>query len=337
MTSEAESGRYQAARTDVLVRRRGRIARIFRRLAAQRDRGIIRYAALCEAIAEADTPDAIVAALEGGLPALIACDAVALELHDGDALPEPAAVHANSERSAAERASAVEVPLRHGKRVAGLLRISGRFNPHERVLLESLGGMIGAAIRSRHHLQHLETTITYLEQRNSELEALSTADALTGIPNRRAFDTALGNEWRRITRSGGTLSLLLIDIDHFKDFNDGHGHLAGDECLRLVATLLAAAVRRAGDFVARIGGEEFGVVLPDTPADAAERLANDLCERVRFERFNHAGSRDSAHLTVSVGLASARPTTGASPAELYAEADAALYRAKRAGRDVVSR
>lgn len=337
MSSEAESGRFQVARTGVIVRRRGRIARVFRNLAAQRDRGMVRYAALCEAIADAGTPDAIVAALESGLPAVIPCESIVLELYDGDALSPRPALLPTAVPGVAQPVPTVAVPLRHANSIVGWLQVCGRFSHHERTVLESLGGMIGTAIRSRRHLQHLETTITYLEQRNSELEALSTADALTGIPNRRAFDTALGNEWRRITRSGGTLSLLLIDIDHFKDFNDGHGHLAGDECLRLVATLLAGAVRRAGDFVARIGGEEFGVVLPDTPADAAERLANDLCERVRYEGFSHPGFRVSAHLTVSVGIASARPAVGTSPADLYAEADAALYRAKRAGRDVVSR
>ena len=176
-----------------------------------------------------------------------------------------------------------------------------------------------------------------LETRNAELEALSTADALTGISNRRAFDAALVNEWRRATRSGSTISLLLIDIDHFKDFNDGLGHVAGDECLRLVATLLASSVRRAGDFVARIGGEEFGVLLPDTRIDAAERLANDLCSAVRLEAVKHPGSPISPHLTVSVGVSATQPQRGSSPAQLYAAADAALYRAKSAGRDSVSR
>jgi hypothetical protein len=190
MTSEAESGRYMAARTGVIVRRRGRIARLFRRLAAQRDRGTVRYAALCEAIAEAETPFAIVAALESGLPALVPCDRIALELNGEEISSRLSALPVTGAQSDMGGMPAITVPLRHGSSVPGVLRVSGPFSDRERMLLHSLGGMIGAAVVSTRYLQHLETTITYLEQRNSELEALSTADALTGIPNRRISRTS---------------------------------------------------------------------------------------------------------------------------------------------------
>ena len=182
-----------------------------------------------------------------------------------------------------------------------------------------------------------------------ELQRLSTIDALTGIANRRALDDALGQEWRRMLRHKTALSLLLIDVDHFKRFNDTYGHLAGDQCLRTVAQTLAGRARRAGEVPARYGGEEFAVLLPQTDIEEARKLAELMCREVREQRLYIEGSELPARVTASIGVASidhvprstaalAREGGRKAPfgaGELIARADDALYRAKRAGRDRV--
>ncbi|MEW6643787.1 MAG: GGDEF domain-containing protein [Pseudomonadota bacterium] len=186
----------------------------------------------------------------------------------------------------------------------------------------------------------------------AELQRLSVTDPLTGIANRRAFEQALDGEWRRTLRYKTPLSLLMIDVDYFKRFNDSYGHVAGDECLRRVAEVVAAHARRAGDVAARYGGEEFAVLLPHTETLDACRLAERLCESVRQLRVPHAASAAADHVTVSVGVAGAvaamrfeledvargandnRPPIVLPPAAtLVASADRALYAAKVAGRN----
>lgn len=164
----------------------------------------------------------------------------------------------------------------------------------------------------------------------ADLARLSMTDALTGLPNRRQFDEFIAREWRRAGRTGATLSMLLIDADHFKDLNDRYGHVRGDEVLRLLATTIYGAIRRPGDLAARYGGEEFTVVLPDTDAAGARRVAEAIRHRVA-----NLVLADGVRLTVSIGLASTRPTPGASVDTFIAQADAALYGAKSAGRDRV--
>jgi len=166
----------------------------------------------------------------------------------------------------------------------------------------------------------------------AQLEADARTDGLTGIANRRFFDESLALEWRRMARARRPLSVLLGDVDFFKQFNDSYGHAAGDDCLRAVGRVLEAHARRAGDLVARYGGEEFVVLLPDTTLEGALHVARQICADLAAERIPHASS-DAAHIvTMSLGVASFVPTSG-DPTMLVEAADAALYAAKRAGRN----
>jgi diguanylate cyclase (GGDEF)-like protein len=185
-----------------------------------------------------------------------------------------------------------------------------------------------------------------------ELRRLSTIDPLTGIANRRAFEEALDQEWRRMMRHSMPLSLLLIDVDYFKRFNDSYGHVAGDQCLRRVAQALARLARRAGDLAARYGGEEFAVLLPHTDIAAARRLGELMCAAVREQEIPHEGSAVAPFVTISIGVAcianlpqsagaqardvAADGSPGVAGAVLLIEtADRALYEAKFAGRNRV--
>jgi diguanylate cyclase (GGDEF)-like protein len=190
---------------------------------------------------------------------------------------------------------------------------------------------------------------------NAALRVLSDCDSLTGIANRRALDDRLDQEWRRAARHGQPLGLLMIDIDHFKRYNDHYGHLQGDACLRRVAQALADTVTRAGDLAARYGGEEFAVLLPGSCLTAAAALGARVCAAVRALDLPHAGSDAARQVTVSIGVASGVPrpvptlpgpqatsppaADGAAGLEciaaLLTRADRALYAAKAAGRDRV--
>ena len=172
-----------------------------------------------------------------------------------------------------------------------------------------------------------------LKRARDVLADLSQTDGLTGIANRMRFDDVLDREWVRASRSGQPLSLVLVDIDHFKLFNDHYGHLAGDDCLRQVARSLASCIERPTDLVARYGGEEMACVLPDTPAAGALRVAERLLAAVRDLAIPHARSGAGDHVTISLGVATAIPTADTTHRELVSAADEALYRAKEAGRD----
>jgi len=166
------------------------------------------------------------------------------------------------------------------------------------------------------------------------LQRLLSTDAMTGIANRRRFDDVLALEWRRCGRAGAPLSLLMIDVDHFKAYNDHSGHVAGDECLRQVAKLLGEAVKRPGDLVARYGGEEFACLLPEIGAAGARAVADKLINAVRQANMPHPCSPLSGWLTISIGVATAGGLRG-EPLALVAFADKLLYAAKAAGRDQV--
>jgi len=172
-----------------------------------------------------------------------------------------------------------------------------------------------------------------------ELRALSLTDGLTGLANRRAFDDILEREWQRTVRVGSEMSLLLLDIDHFKQFNDQFGHQAGDDCLRVVAAAVKAALRRPGDMAARYGGEEIAIVLPDTKTEAALAVAESIRVRVEALNVHHGGNSHAAHtMTVSIGVATAFGREGATtkmPHGLLLAADGALYKAKQNGRNRV--
>ncbi len=186
-----------------------------------------------------------------------------------------------------------------------------------------------------HMASQLRAREEELRRANETLSNLANKDALTGIANRRSFDEQLAAEWRRARRGGAPLALLAIDVDHFKKFNDCYGHVEGDACLRRVARVLDDTARRAGDFAARIGGEEFALLLPDTDLAKARVIGEALRESVEALNIAHQGS-SSACVTVSVGVAATAGEHGRPlPDDLVDRADSALYCAKRAGRNRV--
>jgi len=166
------------------------------------------------------------------------------------------------------------------------------------------------------------------------METLVVVDALTGIANRRRFDDALAAEWRRASREGSKLSLLLIDADHFKRYNDTYGHVRGDSCLKQIAEAALDVVLRPGDLVARYGGEEFAVILPGTDELGAKGVAEEICQAIRNRRLPHEGNAPGI-VTVSIGCATIIPQRGKSAQDLIEAADQALYRAKGRGRNRV--
>lgn len=171
----------------------------------------------------------------------------------------------------------------------------------------------------------------YVKGKQDRFAALSRVDALTGIANRRRFDEALRVEWRRNLRARSPLALVMCDIDRFKSFNDAHGHVAGDRCLRRVAHAIAEAMRRPSDLAARFGGEEFAALLSDTDRDGARRVAEAIREGVA--RSNRSVPEPA--VTISCGVACVVPSVASTPASLLERADACLYGAKTSGRNRV--
>ena len=171
---------------------------------------------------------------------------------------------------------------------------------------------------------------------NLELRRLTHSDGLTGLSNRRYLDEFLSAEWKRAERERTEVSLLMIDVDYFKPYNDTSGHVAGDNVLRSVATTIRREIRQPRDLVARFGGEEFAVVLPGTGSAGARLLAEKMRRDVAGLALPHVGSAVSEHLTISIGVATLTPAPGLAETALIEEADAALYRAKRDGRNRVA-
>ena len=181
-------------------------------------------------------------------------------------------------------------------------------------------------------LSEREAYAQALRDANAQLAHLSETDALTGIANRRRLDRALHEEWQRSGRHGQPVGLLIVDVDHFKRYNDSLGHPMGDECLRAVAQILRQCVRRTGDLVARYGGEEFALLLPHTGPAEAMAVALSCIEAVESAALPHPDSPLAGHLTLSIGVAAVLAGLGSTPASLVEAADAAVYAAKRAGR-----
>ena len=183
---------------------------------------------------------------------------------------------------------------------------------------------------------YLETLVEHrtraLEEANFKLELLSNTDGLTGIGNRRRFDIELDEEWNRARRTDIPLALIMLDVDHFKHFNDHYGHLAGDDCLRSLTQVLLKEVRRSGELVARFGGEEFVVLMPDSNVQAALETAQRIQRAVRTLALIHAETAPGI-VSFSFGVASLKPSPLHVPDELVRQADLALYRAKAMGRD----
>jgi diguanylate cyclase (GGDEF)-like protein len=172
-----------------------------------------------------------------------------------------------------------------------------------------------------------------LKTHQTMLEELCSIDGLTCIPNRRRFDETLQQEWSRCSRTSQPIALIMVDIDFFKAYNDTYGHVAGDECLKMVAQTLHCALRRPGDLAARYGGEEFVVLLPETHLDGAIRVAELLRQEIAELAMPHPRSTAADQLTVSMGVAGTMPSPGTLPGALVTAADKALYEAKKSGKN----
>lgn len=250
-------------------------------------------------------------------------------------------------------ASELVVPILFQQKALGVLNLESVsadvFTPANMLAFEAFADQVAGAIHMASVNERLADTTRQLESKTDALkianeylagavetlQRISSQDGLTGIANRRHFDDTLAVEWRRSARGGNTLSLLMLDIDFFKAFNDSAGHQAGDECLRRVARTLCDALQRAGDLVTRYGGEEFAVLLPQTDAEHANRLAWMLCDLVAALHVPHPAS-PFHELTVSIGVSTLIPSPdGRGPEELVRLADEALYEAKRQGRNRV--
>jgi len=182
----------------------------------------------------------------------------------------------------------------------------------------------------------LEKSQQELAAANTILEKLSSLDGLTGVPNRRRFDEVMKREWHRSIRHSTAFSLVMIDIDFFKLYNDTYGHQGGDDCLKRVAAALEDAARRETDMVARYGGEEFAAILPETGSKGAYEVAEALRASVEALNIAHESSKVCDHVTISVGVATWLPEKGSGPEQLLAAADAALYQSKENGRNQVT-
>lgn len=174
-----------------------------------------------------------------------------------------------------------------------------------------------------------------LKAQASKLKALANVDVLTGLGNRRLLDDSLPQLLRAVGKHGRALSLVMFDIDYFKQFNDSYGHLAGDDCLRQVAGVLRQVFRRPTDLVVRFGGEEMVAVLPETDGDDALQLASQALRQVCDLAIANAGSKVAKVVTLSAGVSVLQPGEAATPIELLEQADQAMYAAKGAGRNQV--
>ena len=184
-----------------------------------------------------------------------------------------------------------------------------------------------AVVRAR-----VRTQLTIKRQADA-LRELTLTDALTGVANRRSFNNTLANEWRRCARSGAALALIMIDVDHFKRYNDLYGHQAGDHCLQQLSAAMARCASRPQDLLARFGGEEFILLLPEEELAGASVVAQRLLDEVRAAALPHAASPTSPLVTISMGLAVTLPRAGLDTGDLIRTADALLYRAKHTGRN----
>ena len=236
------------------------------------------------------------------------------------AYPDPA-----YRAEAAARWRQAKAQAEGGQIASGSYRITSRDGAHH--VMDVAGLLVGGKllVTFQDHTEH---------QAQAELlRKLAYVDGLTGIANRRSFDEVLANEWSRCARSRSPLALLMIDIDHFKAYNDLYGHQKGDACLQSVAAALSGCMARPHDMVARYGGEEFVCLLPECDLAGARVVAERLRGAVLDQAIVHEGSSAAPVVTVSIGVACGVPEAGADPAALVEQADAYLYRAKTAGRN----
>ena len=249
--------------------------------------------------------------------------------------------------------SELALPIRLQGRLLGVINMESAspdsFVAENQQMLEALASQVAGAIHLSGSARQLAEVNRLLEERslelqstnvqlrhaNAALESLAHRDGLTGVANRRRFDNWLQQAWQHSSNAGKPLALLLIDIDHFKAFNDSYGHVAGDDCLQHVASALAGSLGANGPEVARYGGEEFAVLLPDCDAKTAAKHAERLRAAVTDLRIPHRGA-SPAQVTISVGVAALHPSASDITSDmLIRQADAALYQAKREGRNRV--
>jgi len=196
-------------------------------------------------------------------------------------------------------------------------------------------GEVDSLIGFMFDISERKTTEEKLIVLQKELEELSFKDGLTGIPNRRMFDSIMEAEWANALRNHQPLSLIMIDIDYFKQYNDHYGHIQGDDCLKRVGQVLSSAATRARDFLARFGGEEFVLVLPETDAEAAKNIAERCRSLIFKEQIFHERSQVSQLLTVSLGVGTIIPTRSDAPLKFVDEVDRRLYQAIQKGRNCI--
>jgi diguanylate cyclase (GGDEF)-like protein len=204
----------------------------------------------------------------------------------------------------------------------------------ERCLQLGAADYLGKPLRNAVVKARVRTQIQIVRQMRM-IEKLGFIDALTDIPNRRSFDAHMNKEWRRAVREKKSISFLMIDLDNFKLYNDTYGHLQGDALLKSAAKIFVDAARRPGDLAARLGGEEFGIILPDTKLQGALRIAEGIRAAAEADRLPVPGAEPPEAVTVCIGVASRTPKECDVLREFIAEADALLYAAKRSGRNKV--
>jgi diguanylate cyclase (GGDEF)-like protein len=225
------------------------------------------------------------------------------------------------------------VPVVHDGEVLAILNAESR-EPRafrgQRALLETVADQIAGMIRVAKLLDHLQRTNAQLRDAYARMETLSRTDDLTGVANRRSFDDWL----EEALAAGGAVGLLMIDVDHFKAYNDGYGHVAGDACLQQVSALLAYLLAGTSARLARYGGEEFAVILPGADVPAAAAIAERLRAAIEARAFEHRYA-DAGEVTISIGVAAVRAGKPADAEPLVMDADTALYAAKHGGRNRV--
>jgi diguanylate cyclase (GGDEF)-like protein/PAS domain S-box-containing protein len=193
-------------------------------------------------------------------------------------------------------------------------------------------GEVEALVGFMFDISERKKTEEHLIRLQKQLEEYSFQDGLTGIANRRMFDTVLEREWNTAQRTGSPLSVIVLDIDYFKQYNDHYGHIKGDECLRQVAQTLSLAANRPRDFIARIGGEEFVWLLPETDAESARLVAHKCLHLIRQQRIPHEFSNVSKLLSISLGVGTTLASMHATALEFVEQVDHLLYQAKHNGR-----
>ncbi|MEA5605990.1 diguanylate cyclase domain-containing protein [Nostoc sp. UHCC 0252] len=223
------------------------------------------------------------------------------------------------------------VPILQGDRLWGILVAHHCSAPREwqtweGELLGQLATQVAIAIQQSELYQQLQRA-------NQQLEKMVMVDELTQIANRRCFDHRLDSVWQYLLREQGFISLLLCDIDYFKQYNDTYGHATGDDCLRFIAQAFKQSVKRSRDLAARYGGEEFVVILPNTASDGAFHVAQEIHKAIQQLNIPHATSAVKHHVTLSIGIATVIPTPNMVPLDLIEAADQALYQAKANGRN----